>query len=291
MPLIKIVCALFASAAVVLASPAHATDIETGLMTWVEIRDAIAAGKTTILIPTGGTEQNGPHMITAKHNFVGAETARRIALRLGDTLVAPLLPYVPEGDIAKREGHMAYAGTVSLPPTAFATVLTAIAGSFKAHGFITIVFIGEHGASIEPQQRVAEHLSQMWAGDGIRVINAGNYYSANGQAAWLKAHGDSDGSIGSHATIQDTSELLAVYPSGVRLDKRVADKDGVTGDPAKATPEIGHTMLDLKVDAAVKEIEAARKAPLSKLILANDNAADPIASRGLFSRIWHWFFG
>lgn len=284
MPLIRILCVLitiwFGSGAT------RAAEIETGRMTWVEIRDAVAAGKTTILIPTGGTEQNGPHMVTGKHNYVGVETARRIALKLGDALVAPILPYVPEGDIAKREGHTAYAGTVSLAPDVFAAVLTSTAASFKAHGFKTIVFIGEHGGSIEPQGVVAARLSQAWAGEGIRVINAASYYASNGQAAWLKARGESDAAIGQHATIQDTSELLAVFPDGVRLDKRVADKDGVTGDPTKATAEIGAAMLELKVETAVKDIEAARKAPI-----ATSETADPVANRGFLSRLWHWFFG
>jgi creatinine amidohydrolase/Fe(II)-dependent formamide hydrolase-like protein len=283
-PLIRSVCAL--SAAWLLASAAGAAEVETGRMTWVEIRDAVAAGKTTILLPTGGTEQNGPHMVTGKHNFVLDETARRIAVKLGDALVAPVLPFVPEGDIAKREGHMAYAGTVSLTPEIFTAVLTAEAESFKAHGFKSIVFIGEHGASIEPQARLAARLSQAWSGDGVRVINAGTYYNGNGQVEWLKGRGETAAAIGVHATIQDTSELLAVYPAGVRLDKRAADKDGVKGDPTKATPEIGAAMLDLKVDAAVKEIEAAKRAPLMK-----SDPPDPVAHRGLLSRAWHWFFG
>jgi creatinine amidohydrolase len=282
--LIRALCAI--SALCFFAGAAQSADIETERMTWVEIRDAVAAGKTTILIPTGGTEQNGPHMVTGKHNFVGAETTRRIAAKLGDALVAPILPFVPEGDIEKREGHMAYAGTVSLTPEVFSAVLTATAESFKAHGFKTIVFIGEHGASIEPQRQTAERLSQLWVKDGVRVINAANYYSANGQADWLKARGESDAAIGLHATIQDTSELIAVLPGGVRMDKRAADKDGVKGDPTKATAEIGQTMLDLKVDAAVKEIEAARKAPIAKV-----EEADPVSDRGVMSRLWHWFFG
>src|SRR3954471_18594501 len=39
-------------------------------LTWMEIRDALKAGKTTGLILTGGVESNGPHLATGKHNFV-----------------------------------------------------------------------------------------------------------------------------------------------------------------------------------------------------------------------------
>ena len=265
------------------APPAVAAELETERMTWTEIRDAVAAGKTTVLIPTGGTEQNGPHMITGKHNIIVAETARRIAAKLGDALVAPVRAYVPEGDIAKREGHMAYPGTISLPPETFGAVLWSAAESLKVHGFKTIVFLGEHGASIEPQAIVAKRLTEAWGAEGVRVINAANYYSANGGPEWLKAQGHTPGAIGVHATIQDTSELLALYPAGVRMDKRAADKDGVQGDPLKATSDIGQKMLDLKVEAAVKEIEAARKAPV-----AAGGAPD---SRGPFARFWHWVFG
>ena len=137
-------------AAVLVAGQAVASPVETERMTWTEIRDAVAAGKTTIIIPTGGTEQNGPHMITGKHNFIVAETARRIAATLGDALVAPVLAYVPEGDVAQREGHMAYPGTISVPPIVFSKVLKAAAESFKAHGFKLMIQVPE----LEPRPSV-----------------------------------------------------------------------------------------------------------------------------------------
>src|SRR5216110_2478513 len=60
-------------------------------LTWVEVRDAIAAGKTTVIIPTGGTEQNGPHMVLGKHNFLVKHKAGEIAKSLGNALVAPVM--------------------------------------------------------------------------------------------------------------------------------------------------------------------------------------------------------
>lgn len=93
------------------------------------------------------------------------------------------------------------------------------------------------------------------------MLNASGYYAANGGADWLKSEGETDKTIGTHAAIRDTSELMAVFPDGVRSDKRVADKDGVIGDPAKATAERGQKLLELKVEAALKDIAAALKAP------------------------------
>lgn len=268
---------LAAFCAGIAALPTSAQEVETERMTWVEIRDAIAAGKTTVIIPTGGTEQNGPHMVTGKHNFIVRETARRIALGLGNALVAPVLAYVPEGDIAKAEGHMAFPGTISLPPSIFAGVLESAAYSFAIHGFKLIVFLGDSGPNQEPQREVASTLSQRWAGDGVRVINADAYYAKNGGLEWLIAEGESEAVIGSHAAVRDTSELLAVFPAGVRNDKRAADKEGVLGDPRRATVERGERLLDLKVAAAIQEIQAA--------------AAAPPAQTGFWQRLKYWLFG
>ena len=259
-----------------------AAEIRIEYMTWLDVRDALKAGKTTVIIPTGGVEQHGAHMILGKHNFIVAETSRRIAEKLGDALVAPVMPYVPEGDIAKREGHMAYPGTISVPPEAFAMILQSAAESFRAHGFKNIVFVGDHGQSISAQRAVAKVLSRQWAAEGVRVINAENYYEKQGGVEWLKAQGETDAQIGIHAGIRDTSELMAVFPAGVRVDKRVADKDGVNGDPTRATAERGQKLIDLKVEAAVKEIEAARKAPIDA------SGAD---QGSVLSRLWRWIFG
>ena len=100
--------AVFAVAGALSALAGDAKPVEIERMTWTEVRDAVAAGKTTIIIPAGGTEQNGRHMVIGKHNMIVAETARRTAVTLGDALVAPVLAYVPEGDPAKREGNMAF---------------------------------------------------------------------------------------------------------------------------------------------------------------------------------------
>ena len=266
---------------VVSSATLAAGEVRIEYMTWLEVRAALAAGKTTIIIPTGGVEQHGAHMVLGKHNFIVAETSRRIAEKLGDALVAPVLAYVPEGDIAKREGHMAYPGTISVTPEAFAMVLQSAAESFHAHGFKTIVLLADHGQSVPAQQAVAKVLSRQWASEGVRVINAENYYAKSGGVEWLKAEGETETQIGLHAGIRDTSELMAVFPSGVRMDKRVADKDGVNGNPSRATAERGQKLIELKIDAAVKEIELARKAPISA---GSDQG-------GILQWLWRWIFG
>ena len=107
-------------------------------LTWTEVRDAVQAGKTTVIIPTAGTEQNGPHMILGKHNITVKYTAGEIAKQLGDALVAPVVAYVPEGSIDPLSGHMRYPGTITLPEEYFMKLLEYAARSFHAHGFLDI---------------------------------------------------------------------------------------------------------------------------------------------------------
>ncbi len=266
------------------ANAAHAAGeppiVEIERMTWVEIRDAIAAGKTTAIVPTGGTEQNGAHMVTGKHNFIVAETARRIALALGSALVAPVLAYVPEGDPATGSGHMAYPGTLSLDDDVFAAVLEGAAKSLKAAGFKTIVLLGDSGGNQAPQQALAEKLTATWANEGVRVVNAAKYYAEAGGDAWLASDGESKASIGTHAGIRDTSELMAVLPAGVRLEGAAPDSAGATGDPTKASAVRGEMLLALKVEAAVGEIRAAEEA-----------LRQQATARGIWARILGLFAG
>jgi creatinine amidohydrolase/Fe(II)-dependent formamide hydrolase-like protein len=233
-------------------------------MTWVEVRELIRSGATTIIVPTGGVEQGGPHLVIGKHNYIVRHTAGRIAAALGNTLVAPVMVYVPEGDIESREGHMAFAGTLSLPEPVFAAVLENTARSLRVHGFKVIAFIGDSGGNQAAQAAVADKLNAEWAGSGVRVIHVGDYYtpSINGQLAWLRDQGEADSAIGSHAGIRDTSELMAIYPQGVRSDRLAwgggffKDPTGVVGDPTKASAERGDVMLQLKIDAALRQIRA-----------------------------------
>lgn len=236
-------------------------------MTSPEIRAALNDGKTTIIIPTGGTEQNGQHLSLGKHNFILKYTAMEIARRLGNALAAPIMQYVPEGDIHPPAGHMKFAGTISLKPETFAAVLEDTARSFKEHGFKTICFVGEHGGSQPVQQAVAAKLSAEWQGEGVRVIHVGAYYDsqANGQVAWAQKMDVKEPDIEAHAGLADTAEMLSVNPKGVRQNLRAAhtaadmDKLGAGGSSLGATREMGAMFLELKVRAAVKQIQEATR--------------------------------
>jgi len=235
--------------------------VEIADMTWVEVRSAVARGYTTVIVPSGGIEQNGPHMILGKHDRIVRFAAGRIATQLGKTLVAPVIPFVPEGDYDPPQGHLKFPGTIGVSEQAFAAVLDGIARSLKAGGFKTICFIADHGGSVKPQAEVAARLSREWAQQGVRVIDVSDYYADEGQTNFLKGQGETPASIGLHAGITDTSELMAVHPQGVDLG-RFADapftleSNGVSGDPMRASAERGRALIDIKVQAAVRQIKA-----------------------------------
>jgi creatinine amidohydrolase/Fe(II)-dependent formamide hydrolase-like protein/sterol desaturase/sphingolipid hydroxylase (fatty acid hydroxylase superfamily) len=231
-------------------------------MTSQEVREAIKNGSATVLVPTGGTEQNGPHVVLGKHNYIVKYTAGKIAEKLGKTLVAPVISYVPEGSITPTEGHMKFAGTLSISETEFEAVLESTASSLKQHGFKTIAFVGDSGGNQAAQKRVAERLSRLWQNEGVKVLHVNDYYEANLQRSYLLNNGYSELQIGGHAGIRDTSELMAVFPVGVRTEFKVDHMDsdffstGADGDASKASSFLGNILLNLKIEAAVKQIRA-----------------------------------
>ena len=239
----------------------HTDKLELSQLTWVEVRSLIKRGKTSIIIPTAGIEQNGPHVILGKHGHIVRHTALAIAQQLGDVLVAPIIETVPQGDINPPTGHMNFSGTISIPETVYELILEHTARSFISHGFKTIIFLGDSGGNQTGQKRVAKKLTDEWQGSGTRVLHISNYYSLNGQKNWLRANGYTDRQIGTHAGIRDTSELLYVFPEGVRnqylsLDKNYyTEPTGSNGEPALASKEIGAIMTRLKIESAVQQIQ------------------------------------
>ena len=259
--------------AIGLPGAAAAPSVHLEELTWTELRERIAAGTTTALVPVGGTEQNGPHMVLGKHNVRVRALAGRIAQRLGNAVVAPVLAYVPEGSISPPAAHMRFAGTISIPEPAFEAVLEGTARSLRQHGFRNVVFLGDHGGYQKSQERVATKLSREWAAAAggpspVRVIALTEFYrvTQTGYVDALKARGVGVDEIGVHAGLADTSLALAIDPGLVRPDmlaraaKSGAD-EGVTGDPRRASAEFGQLGVERIVDASVAAIRSATGAP------------------------------
>jgi len=229
-------------------------------LTWTEVREAIQSGKTTIILPTGGTEQNGPHMALGKHNARVKVLSDRVARALGGALVAPVLAYVPEGGITPPTGHMRFPGTITAPETAFRQVLESAARSFKLHGFRNVVLLGDHASTQAGQRAVAARLNREWASTPVRVHAIEEYYrAAEGDVPrLLRARGYRDGELGRHAGLTDTALMLATDSRMVRTDRLRSghEGDGVDGDPSRATAELGRAGAELIV---TRTVEAIRK--------------------------------
>ena len=232
-------------------------------MTWTELRERLAAGATTVLVPIGGTEQNGPHMVLGKHNARARALAARIAQQLGNAVVAPVLAYVPEGAITPPAAHMRWPGTISIGDAAFEAVLESTARSFKQHGFADVVFLGDHGGYQSSEERVAAKLNREWAAQpACRVHALVDYYrvSQTRYVEALKSRGFGTDEIGTHAGLADTALALAIDPALVRPEAlarspKAGVRDGVYGDPSRATAEIGRIGVDLIVDTSVAKIK------------------------------------
>lgn len=245
------------------AAPAAGT-VQLEALTSTELRERIAAGATTILVPLGGTEQNGPHMVLGKHNVRVRVFAELIARELGNALVAPVMAYVPEGSIEPPAGHMRYAGTISIPDAAFEAVLEGAARSFRRHGFREVVFLGDHGGYQKSEERVAAKLNREWAAAGgtpCRVHALKEYYHASqeGHAELLAARGFKADEIGTHAGLADTALALAadealVRPQWLGRASTPAERPGVSGDPRRATVELGRIGVERIVEASVSAI-------------------------------------
>jgi creatinine amidohydrolase/Fe(II)-dependent formamide hydrolase-like protein len=245
------------------ALPAFAQgSVQLEELTWTELRDRIAAGTTTVLIPIGGTEQNGPHMVLGKHNVRARVLADEIAKRLGNAVVAPVVSYVPEGAVNPPQAHMKFPGTISIPDAAFKSLLEGAARSFRQHGFRDIVLLGDHGGYQKDMEEVAARLNREWQSTPVRVHALTEYYrvTETKYPAQLQQRGYSQAEIGTHAGLADTSLALAVDKSLVRADVlshagTLTVKDGVHGDPHRASAELGQLGVREIVETSVAQIQ------------------------------------
>jgi len=232
-------------------------------LTWTELRDVIGARTATVIVPVGGTEQNGPHMTLGKHNARVKILSEKIARALGGTLVAPVIAYVPEGRLSPATGHLRFSGTITIPDETFQKVLEYAARSFKLHGFRDIVFLGDHGGTQAGQKAAAARLNREWAAAPVRVHAIEEYYrTADVELPRLLGErGYRKEDLGLHAGLTDTSLMLAVdprmaRPGRLRPDSWPPGASGVSGDPSRASAELGRLGVELIV---ARTAEAIRK--------------------------------
>jgi creatinine amidohydrolase len=238
-------------------------------MTWMEVRDAIDGGASIAIIPTGGIEQNGPYLTTGKHNVIMTGACETIARKLGNALCAPVVGFVPEGDIDPPTSHMLFPGTISLTQETYRALLEDIGASLLVHGFTDVIFIGDSGGNQAGMRDVAEILTERWAHRGGRAHYVEEFYRPGYNEAdrfvaeelgLVETHRD-----GYHDDPTVTLLMMAVDPLTVRHPQRVeaglASINGVDLTPLEERIEDGRRLNEFRADLTVDAIRRAVAAP------------------------------
>jgi creatinine amidohydrolase/Fe(II)-dependent formamide hydrolase-like protein len=230
-------------------------------MTWMDVRDALKAGKTTAIITTGGMEPNGPWLVTGKHNYVLHTNCEAIARKLGNALCAPIVKFVPEGNVEPPSGHMTSPGTISMREGTFRALLTDIVTSLKAHGFEKIILIGDSGGNQNGQRAVADSLTALWKGAPI-VAHVQEYYDYARVAEHMKQHGLVEGASDNlHDDVVISLNMMIDDPKSIRYDERVkagkATINGVSLADRKKAAEWARQVVEFRATVTVEAINKA----------------------------------
>jgi creatinine amidohydrolase len=231
-------------------------------LTMLEVRDLLKAGKTTVLILTGGIEENGPYLTTGKHNNVLRVTGNAIARSLGNALVAPIVTLEPGNPERVRTP-----GSVFLSQETYRAVLSDIATSLKTQGFKHIVLLGDSGGNLKPMQEVSETLNAKWKADpsGALTYFIPEYYNyAEVEEFEKNVLGIHEKMEGLHDDYYISSIIMVHDTNGVRMPERVkAGKftiNGVSLAPAEKTIENGKKIVAFRTEKTVAAIKKAIEA-------------------------------
>ena len=231
-------------------------------LTWMEVRDAIKAGKTTALVLTGGVESNGPHLATGKHNYVLTVMGEAIARKLGNALVAPIVTMEP----GRPDSDRVAPGSVFLSPETYEAVLTDMALSLKSMGFTNVVFLGDSGGNQTGMKNVATKLNDRFKGAPARFHFIPEYYNYPAVRQFVQATGvtetmefeASQGSDGIHEEYGIDALMMLYDPKTVRLDERKrAGKTTINGAdllPLDKTLAMGRRIVELRTSLTVAAI-------------------------------------
>jgi creatinine amidohydrolase/Fe(II)-dependent formamide hydrolase-like protein len=246
--------------------PIAAVDsVWTEELTWMEVRDAIKAGKTTALILTGGVESNGPHLATGKHNFVLKVMGEAIARKLGNALVAPIVTLEP----GRPDSDRVAPGSVFLSAATYRAVLTDMAMSLKGMGFTNVILMGDSGGNQGAMKEVASTLDEKFKGSGTRFYFIPEYYDYASAQKYLQSNGvpeqiEIGASQGSDKIHEEYSidALMALYdPKTIRIEERTkanrATINGVSLLPLSKTLEMGKKIVEVRAKLAVDAINKA----------------------------------
>lgn len=228
-------------------------------VTWMQVRDQIRLGRSRIIIATGGIEQSGPFVALNKHDLIAKRLSIEIATRLGNTLVAPIVSFVPQGSIEPPSDHMRYPGTISVSQETFVRLLVDIGLSCATHGFKEIIILGDSGGSQEGMKRAASTINASSSNRGARAIFVDSFYDYPEVRALIASRNIPQQPENFHEELAFTAQLAAIDPSAIRYHERI--KSGFTtlgGAPItdlKVLQSLGELIISTRADRASQAIK------------------------------------
>lgn len=232
-------------------------------LTWQDIGAAIAGGKTTAILVAASSEQHGPHLPEGTDAMIGEGLAVRLAWRLGNALVAPVI----------RPGcsdhHLAFPGSISISPDVLLATIDSYLASLRPHGFRQFFVFSSHGGNFPVLARMVERGLPA----DVTIVSDLNAF-AGAMLEPLKAFGRESKTI-PHADASETGEMFVMHPDLVHMDRAetgftgVVDVEkllkegligvspnGVLGDPVGATAEMGQAVISSLLDYLASQVPA-----------------------------------
>jgi creatinine amidohydrolase len=240
-------------------------------LTQPELRDLIRDGYTTVLVMTGGVENNSANLAMGKHNYNNKLLGEMIARKMGKTLVAPLVTLEPGNAGANiqpgRAGPMISQAT-------YRALLFDIGNYLRSMGFKEIYYLGDSGGNTGGMRFAADSLTKTYAGHAQPVFfkHIPEYYNHTSHVQPFIQNelkipeqiriGASSGSSGLHEELAIDATLSLVDPQTIRFEQRVkagqAEINGIKFESLAWLQDLGRKIADLRVTVTVTAINAYR---------------------------------
>lgn len=220
-------------------------------LTWTDVEARIAAGHRRAVICAASSEQHGPHLPESTDYLLGRATAERVARRLGDALVAPVIRP------GCSEHHMAFAGSLTIPPAMLMDLLDAYVDGLRRSGFEAFAVFSSHGGNFP----VLAEWARTRPKPGVQVVADLDAFMET-LVAVERRFGRDDGPV-LHADVCETAMMLHLHPELVHMDRaepgfvgeleperlfregmRGISRNGILGNPVGATAEMGAEMIE-----------------------------------------------